>query len=292
MRRNGQWLLPTIGAFATASILVGAEAHDIQTLETSPPPPLSLANVYSESATDLQLYWVSEKYDGVRAYWNGTRLLTRAGNEIRAPHWFVASLPAVALDGELWIGRGRFEQLISTIRDDVPDELAWRDVRFMVFDLPAHGGAFSERKRDLQQVVAVSDCPWLQLVPHWRVADHAELLAQLDRLNAAGAEGLMLQRDDALYHAYRSDDLLKVKRFDDDEARVVGHVPGRGKFEGMLGALEVQRADGLQFRIGTGFSDEERRQPPPVGTWVTYRYHGTTRTGVPKFVSFLRVRED
>jgi DNA ligase-1 len=44
--------------------------------------------------------------------------------------------------------------------------------------------------------------------------------------------------------------------------------------------------------LGTGFTDAQRAAPPAIGTWVTYRYRGTTDKGVPRFASFLRVRED
>lgn len=258
----------------------------------TPPPALMLANVYEQGEVDLSEYWISEKYDGIRAYWNGTDLLTRAGNVIRAPDWFVADWPMTALDGELWIGRGEFETLLATVRDEIPDSRAWRGVRFMVFDVPGSGEPFASRKLALDAIVASLAVPWVQAVKHWRVPDQTALQAQLDQIVAAGGEGLMLHRSSAFYHAQRSDDLLKLKRYEDAEAVVVAHVPGKGKYEGLLGALEVQRPDGLRFRIGTGFSDEERRHPPAIGTSITYRYHGTTQKGVPKFASFLRAREE
>jgi DNA ligase-1 len=289
MRRNG---INGANVFGCALSLVFVPAAHGGKPAAASPPPLMLANVYDEGEVDLKEYWVSEKYDGIRAYWNGTQLLTRAGNLIRAPDWFVVDWPPEALDGELWISHGEFETLLATVRDEVPDSRAWRRVRFMVFDVPSNGGRFTARKRALDELVASLGQPWVQAVRHWRVLEHDALQAQLDRILEAGGEGLMLHRDSALYHAQRSDDLLKVKRYEDAEAIVIGHIPGNGKYEGMLGALEVQRPDGLRFRIGTGFSDEERRHPPPLGTWVTYRYHGSTQNGVPKFASFVRIREE
>lgn len=292
MKRNGICGANVFGCALSLVFVPAAYGGKSPAVAAVSPPPLMLANVYDESEVDLKEYWVSEKYDGIRAYWNGTQLLTRAGNLIRAPDWFVADWPMEALDGELWIGHGEFETLLATARDEVPDPRAWRRVRFMVFDVPGNQGPFTSRKRALDELVASLAQPWVQAVKHWRVLDHDALKTQLDRIVEAGGEGLMLHRGSALYHTQRSDDLLKVKRYEDAEAIVIGHVPGKGKYEGMLGALEVQRTDGLQFRIGTGFSDEERRHPPPVGTWVTYRYHGTTHNGVPKFASFLRTRKE
>ena len=73
-------------------------------------PPLMLAEIYREDVNPAD-YWVSEKLDGVRAYWDGSRLLFRSGQTIQAPDWFTRELPRTALDGELWIGRGQFEKL-------------------------------------------------------------------------------------------------------------------------------------------------------------------------------------
>jgi DNA ligase-1 len=252
-----------------------------------------LANVYKDvgARIDLSDYWVSEKYDGIRGYWDGNALVTREGNVIHAPDWFVAGWPSVPLDGELWMGRGAFEALSSAVRDLRPSDRAWRRVRFMVFDLPASPGSFTQRLAALRQLVAEQPSPWLRLVPQIKVADRTALQAELDDVVAGGGEGLMLHRGGSPYRGGRSDDLLKLKPYRDAEAQVVGLVLGHGKYEGMLGALLVQRPDGVRFRLGSGFSDEERRHPPPIGTWVTYRYQGLTDNGVPRFARFMRVYE-
>jgi DNA ligase-1 len=254
-------------------------------------PALMLANVYSPS-THLPDHWVSEKYDGVRGFWDGQRLLTRGGEVIHAPGWFTEGWPNVPMDGELWAGRGRFAHAVSTVRQQVPDDSAWKTMRFMVFDLPGHSGLFTERLIAYQQLVASMQKPWVVAVPQWRVATHAELQAQLGKTVKAGGEGLMLHRADAPYRGQRSDDLLKVKLHDDAEARVVAHVPGQGKHAGRLGALLVETPQGQRFRLGTGFTDAQRDQPPPVGETVTYRYRGLNESGVPRFASFVRVRAD
>ena len=255
------------------------------------PPPLMLANALSAEA-DVSDYWVSEKYDGIRAYWDGQGLRTRAGHPLRVPEWFVAGWPAQALDGELWIGRGQFEAVAATVRDQVPNDDAWRRVRFMVFDLPSHPGPYSERLESLRALLAQHPSRALRLVEQTKVADRAALQKQMQAIVAAGGEGVMLHRGSSLYRAGRSDDLLKFKAHEDAEAQVVAHLPGKGKYQGMLGALEVRRSDGLTFRVGSGFSDEQRRHPPPIGSWITYAYQGVTAKGVPRFARFLRVREE
>ena len=254
-------------------------------------PSLLLANVYREGV-DLDRYWVSEKLDGVRAYWDGERLLSRKGNPINAPPWFVEHYPRVPLDGELWMGRGAFERLSGAVRRQVPDDAQWRGIRFMVFDLPSSPGTFDRRLQRLREMFETIASPYLALVEQFRVADRAELMETLDRVVAGGGEGLMLHRGSSLYTAGRGDDLLKLKAHEDAEAVVVGHLPGKGRLTGMLGALLVETPAGLRFRLGTGFSDEERRNPPPLGATVTYKYYGRTRNGVPRFASFLRIRDE
>lgn len=251
-------------------------------------PAVMLAQLYEDNI-DPADYWISEKYDGVRAFWNGQQLLSRAGNPIAAPSWFLAALPEQTLDGELWIDRGRFENLIATVRDSVPDETAWRQVRYMAFDLPTLSGPFSARLDALQALLR-NDGP-VRVADQWRGSNQAALMQDLERVVAAGGEGLMLKRDAALYQEGRSRDLLKLKRFQDAEAQVIAHIGGQGKHTGRLGALEVRRPDGVVFKIGTGFSDAQRETPPPIGSWVTYRFHGTTINGIPRFASYLRQRE-
>ena len=253
------------------------------------PPPVMLATSY-EAGVDVQAYWVSEKLDGVRGRWDGRRLWTRGGHEIDAPGWFTAGWPRVPMDGELWMGRGRFDEVSGVVRARDADDTDWRRVKFMVFDLPAHGGPFQARVLHMRSLLDDADIAWLQPVRQFQVGDVAELDGRLDRIVDAGGEGLMLHHRDALYRAGRSDDLLKYKPYQDAEALVVGHTAGRGKYRGMLGALIVERADGLRFRLGSGFTDAQRADPPARGSYVTYRFNGLTGNGVPRFARFLRVR--
>ncbi|MDP2761211.1 MAG: DNA ligase [Sideroxyarcus sp.] len=256
------------------------------------PPQLTLANIYRDDVP-LAEYWVSEKYDGVRGYWDGKQLLTRGGERIQPPPWFTAGWPTTPLDGELWAGRGRFAQAVSTVRQLQPNDAAWREIKFMLFDLPAHPGSFSERDAELERVVAAIHQPWLRHVKQFKVSNVAALRAALDRTVKHGGEGLMLHRGTALYRAERSDDLLKYKPYLDAEARVIRHLPGQGKYAGILGALEVQTEAGLRFKLGSGLSDAERRAPPAPGCWVTYRYNGVNaKTGIPRFARFMRIRSD
>ena len=254
-------------------------------------PALLLANVYRPGMR-LADYWVSEKYDGVRGYWDGHTLRTRGGETVAAPAWFTAGWPDTPMDGELWAGRGRFSHAQSTVRQQQPDDAAWREMRFMVFDLPAHGGTFDQRLPALNKLVESLDQPWVQAVPQQRVASDAALQKLLLRTVRAGGEGLMLHRGASMYRAGRSDDLIKVKTHEDTEAKVVAHLPGQGRHAGRLGALVVEMPSGQRFRLGAGLTDAERDHPPPVGSWVTYRFRGTHDSDLPRFASFVRVRDD
>ncbi len=253
-------------------------------------PDVLLSQVYKQGI-DVNEYWVSEKLDGVRARWDGQQFISRQGNIFHSPEWFTTDFPTQALDGELWIKRNSFEQVVSTVRTHTPKDTAWQKIRYMVFDLPESTAIFSDRLKTLKSIISNVDSPYLKLITQFRVGSHSSLMNKLQEVTQAGGEGLMLHHGDSLYFGGRSDALLKLKRFQDAEADVIGHLPGKGKFTGMLGALLVRTADGKHLRVGTGFSNTERKNPPPVGASITYKYYGKTRNGVPKFASFLRVRK-
>lgn len=277
-----------------ALIALGALAATPPAWSQSPAPPvpaLLLANVYA-GQIDPTLYLVSEKHDGVRAVWDGRTLRFRSGRSIAAPLWFTARLPAQPLDGELWLGRGRFEQLSGIVRKEQPVDEEWRQVRYMVFELPEGEGTFAQRALRIQSVVAQAGWPMLQAVEQSPVSDRASLQRRLTQIVAQGGEGLMLHLADAPYSTGRSDVLLKLKPYLDTEAIVVAHLPGKGKYSGQMGALRLQMPDGRRFNLGTGFSDAERREPPALGSSVTYRYRDLTSNGLPRFASFLRVRAE
>ncbi len=250
-----------------------------------------LAKVYSKG-TDVTQYLISEKYDGVRAVWDGKSFISRAGNLINAPAWFTKNFPKVALDGELWLGHGKFDALSGAVRKDVPIDEEWKHISYMVFELPNAEGTFEARAKRIVEIVKTANISHLKAVKQYRVKDDAELDFQLKKVVAAGGEGLMLHRADALYVTGRSNVLLKLKMLYDTEAKVIEHIPGKGKYKGKLGALLVETPAGVRFKLGTGFSDAQRANPPAIGSLVTYTYRDITKKGKPKFASFLRERHD
>ncbi|MEO6278072.1 DNA ligase [Roseateles sp.] len=253
-------------------------------------PAMALEPLLAKSAPagiDPTPYLVSEKLDGVRALWDGSTLRFRSGRTVSAPAWFLAALPKTPLDGELWIARRSFDALSAAVRRAEPVDAEWRRITYRVFELPTGDGSFEQRADKLKTLASDIVVP----VEQQRVKSNAELRAKLKQLVDAGGEGLMLHRADAPLASGRSDLLLKLKPLADAEAVVVGHEPGKGRLAGQLGALELQTPEGVRFKLGTGFTDAQRRNPPPVGATVTYRYRDLTPSGKPRFASFLRVAE-
>jgi DNA ligase-1 len=250
-----------------------------------------LANVYDpENSASVSDYLVSEKYDGVRALWTGEQLLTRQGNPIPAPDWFTAPLPDISLDGELWTQRQDFEALSSIVRTETPDDDLWRQVSYLVFDMPDATLPFAQRYANYSELIKTIDAKHIRAVEQLRFDSNHALSEHLQSLVKEGAEGLMLHLATAPHRPGRSHALLKLKPYFDDEAVVIAHLPGQGKYEGMLGALRVKNKSGIEFSVGTGFTDRERANPPAIGSVITYKYHGYTNNGLPRFASFLRVR--
>jgi DNA ligase 1 len=285
-------ILVLSGALPALSPLVAAETAVMPATNAgAAAPEVLLASLYDE-AVDPAGYWVSEKLDGVRALWDGKTLRFRSGRLIHAPAWFTAALPAHPLDGELWIARERFDQVSAAVRRAVPLDAEWRSISYQVYEWPGGAGTFTDRIAALQASVSHTDTAWLKLRPQFRVTDRLALKAKLNEVVRGGGEGLVLHRADALWQTGRGDALLKMKPQPDAEATVVAHLPGKGKYRGMCGALLVETPDGKRFRIGSGLSDAERRSPPPMGSVVTYRYRGLTKTGLPRFASFMRVRAE
>ncbi|EPP25941.1 ATP-dependent DNA ligase [Vibrio fluvialis I21563] len=252
--------------------------------------PVAQANEYHDGI-NIYEYWQSEKLDGIRAIWNGKQLLTRNGNPIYAPRWFTDPLPDYALEGELWAGRGHFALVQQTDLDHTPSDEAWRKIDFMLFDMPDAAGDYTKRYYNLIHVVDSASSKHIKYIEHTPLLSEQELLRYLDTLVNDNGEGIMLRKVTARYQAGRSNDLLKLKKHQDAEARVVGYKIGNGKYKGLMGSVLVRTDEGTEFYVGTGFSDEQRLNPPEIGSLITYRYNGLTAEGKPRFARFVRVRE-
>lgn len=253
-------------------------------------PPIQLATLYHQDI-NIQEYWVSEKLDGVRAYWDGKKLISKQGNIFNAPAWFIKGFPEQPLDGELWINRHQFEQVSGITRKQHPIDQEWQKISFMIFDLPGSDADFTSRLQIIEKLIKSSESAYLKMIKQYRIENNEQLQLLLEQTLSNGGEGLMLHKENAYYQAKRSKDLMKLKMYEDAEAVVIQHIPGKGRNTGKLGALLVETKEGIQFKIGTGFSDSERENPPPIGAIITYKYIGKTKNNIPRFASFMRIRD-
>lgn len=273
---------------AFAVLTAKADAHGIQFLDHA--PNVTNALEYHQDI-ELASYYVSEKLDGIRAIWTGRELVTRSGRILNPPKWFVQDLPEITIEGELWAGRGGFNHVQKTVLDQVPDSSQWEKITFMLFDVPGHLGTFEQRYGYLQNYCQSLPFTHIQCVEQKIVETHKDLQALLNEVTHDEAEGLMLKKRHEIYHPGRNSSLIKVKTVQDTEGIVVGYKPGKGKYEGMMGAILVEIDGGVRLYIGTGFTDEERANPPAIGKTVTFKHNGWTENGVPRFARYYRIRE-
>ena len=259
-----------------------------------PKPQLMLASSRALKSLPQQTsgYYVSEKFDGVRAFWTGSSFMTRQGFMITAPDWFTKPLPKHPLDGELWIGHHKFDEMSAIARRLQPRDKDWKKVSYLVFDTPIKNLAFHQRKKQLDLLIGDQSPSWLRQVEHLNFEYKSDLEAFYHAVINNQGEGVMLNVSNATYETGRSKAILKIKPKLDDEALVTGYQEGKGKYKGLMGALWVKHKSGKRFKIGTGFSDQERKFPPALGTIISYQYSGLSKNGLPRFARFLRVRND
>lgn len=250
-------------------------------------PPVQLVETW-DGKTDPSGWWVSEKFDGVRAWWDGSELVSRRGNIYCAPSWFKAQLPRVKLDGELWIDRGRFAEVSGVARGS--DDAAWKQVKFMVFDVPDSTSPLEQRFVELHTEVQLAGCPWLRAIDQQIVKTRDHLQELLVAVEQRDGEGLVIRQPGSLYQGIRSSCWQRVVSVKTAEAVVIGYTKGTGNRASGIGALICRLPDGTEFKIGTGLKTAHVQKPPPVGTIVTFGYKRLTDAGIPREPRFIRVR--
>ncbi|MBU0479554.1 MAG: DNA ligase [Proteobacteria bacterium] len=276
IRRATLLLIPLLAIFLSGTAAAALE--------------LMLPQVYEQNI-DVAGWLVSEKLDGVRGYWDGKRLLSKNGIPLNPPAEFLKNFPDFALEGEIWGGRGTFEKTVGIVKKQQPHS-GWLDLKFAVFDVPEADAPFVQRLQKGAEWFAEHPSGYVFLIAQKSVKSKEDLKEELFKVESVGGEGLIVRRPDTFYRMGRSSDILKVKSYQDMEGEVVAHLPGTGRNRERLGALLVELPNGTRCKIGTGFTDEERVHPPQVGTTITFKYYGFYKSGLPKFPSYLRVREE
>jgi DNA ligase-1 len=255
--------------------------------------PVLLADTW-DGSQDLTGWIISEKLDGVRAYWDGEKFISRAGNVFTAPKKFTEGLPKVHLDGELFMGRGKFNECSGIVRSGAADA-RWFNVKFIVFDAPNAPGGFEQR---IKYIDGLKLGQYAESHKHSVLESQAQIEPLLDLIiEQLHGEGIMARRPGSMYERRRSSSLLKIKRFFDMEAEVVGHTAGKGWRAGMTGAMLVKTHKGRKFphfavpagvEFKVGCKDKKMCQTPPaVGTIITFKFQEVSPGGVPRFPTFL-----
>ncbi len=251
---------------------------------------IMLPQVYSDDI-DVTGWLMSEKLDGVRGYWNGKQLFSKNGHPLYPPPEFTRNFPPFPLEGELWGGRETFLETVSTVRKQKA-HTGWLKLQFAIFDAPQVTGGFTGRMQIVKEWFQQNPSKFIIIIPQTIIKNNGQLQAELQRIETLGGEGLIVRKAETLYTKGRSSEILKVKSFFDEEAVVISHLKGKGKHSSRLGSLLVELSDKTQFKIGSGFSNTERENPPAIGSTITFKYYGFYPSGIPKFPSFLRIRTD
>ena len=253
---------------------------------------LLLAQKYEEKKHDVVGWWMSEKLDGVRCYWNGSKLLSRNGNMFHAPEWFLRGFPKdQTFDGELFLKRSSFSDTVSIVRSHGLDE-EWKTIKYLIFDMPSCKKPFEERVQEIEKWVAIINSPHFLAVAQTKCKSALDLQANMKSILALGGEGVMCREPKSMYVNKRSSTLLKVKVMSDAEALIIGHTKGQGKHKGLVGALECKLPNGNKFKVGTGLSDELRKNPPKIGETITFTFQELSKSGTPRFPVYKGISID
>ncbi len=252
---------------------------------------LQKAKTYSEQY-DIKGWLMSEKLDGIRAYWDGKKMLSKNGNIIHTPSWFIKDFPKFKLDGELWTKRGDFENIQSIVLDKNPSK-HWKNITYNIFELPGEKGDFFKRLEKINSWQKLNNNKYIKIIEQIECKNKKHLDKYLGKMITLNAEGVMIKNPNLEYFVGRSSNILKVKKFLDKEAKVIGinyHKDSKGlniKFKSLVLKLE----NNIVFNLGNGFTKKERTDHPKIGDIVTFKYYSLTKFGKPKFASFLRVRK-
>ena len=246
-------------------------------------PKLFLLNNYTQD-TNVTSWYMSEKLDGVRAYWDGKKLISRNGKIFNPPTFFIKDFPNHKLDGELWTKRVDFSN-ISSIVNTKKTNNRWQNLTYNIFEVPNAKGNLIERLH------VAKETKYIKIIKQIKVKNKEHLKKFLKSVENKGGEGVVVRDGSLSYYTGRDKNALKVKSYVDEECTVVKHNKGKGKYKDKLGSLSCLMQNGLTIKIGTGFNDVQRKKPPKINAIITFKYYGLTSKGKPRFPVFLHVRD-
>ena len=248
---------------------------------------LQKAKIYDKSKHNITNWYMSEKLDGIRAYWNGKEFISKNGNKIYAPFWFTKDFPPFELDGELWSKREDFENIQNIVLDETPS-IKWNEITYNIFEVPNTDGNFDKRLEKIQLWIEKNPNKFIKIIPQKICKNESDLDNYLKELIAKKAEGIILKNPNLDYFTGRNENILKVKKFYDEEGLVIAlNYSKEGKFK----SLKLKLENGIIFNLGGGFSNMQKENPPKIGDIVTFKYYDLTKNNKPKFASFLRIRK-
>ena len=259
---------------------------------------MSIKLMLAHNYTDQNIigWHMSEKLDGIRAYWDGYKFFSRTGKEIKAPKAFIDYMPkGIKLDGELCAGRGKFNETSSIVRKTKDIEKYNEDwltkITYHVFDtLYNIEWPFERRMLYLYEIIG-NNYKNIEIVRQTIIKKQQDIEKELKRITELGGEGLMLRKYGSIYEGKRSKNLLKVKEFYDMEVKIIGYKNGTGKYKGKVGSFDCITKEGHKFNCGSGLTDKERDNPPDINTFITVKYFELSKDGIPRFPVYLRVAE-
>jgi len=245
--------------------------------------------------TNITNWYIQEKIDGVRAVWDG-ECFRSCSHKIFPVHKAIIDIAKTTfgdrmIDGEFSCGRGMFQRTVSIVRNTHSTLLQWMGIKYYMFDcITDKNKTYRRRYKELKSL----PCEYANFIvlPILATIDkRSTIQEQLDKIMALGGEGLIIRNPKKEYLPGRSSYLLKIKKFTTTEVIVTGYTDGEGKYSGMVGALVCEQYDGRQVLVGTGLTDADRMQPPPIGSEITIKYQNLSTDGIPRHPVFVEVRD-
>lgn len=251
------------------------------------------------NSKDFNTYLMSEKLDGVRGIWDGKYLKTRQNYKIKTPDFFTKNFPPFTIDGELWIARNKFDEISALIRSGDSNLTLWKEVTYNIFDVPNACEEFKISTCTLKNRLAVLEeylqkypSAYIKIIPQIPVENQNNLNQFYESIIKNQGEGIVIRKNLSPYEKGRSKNAMKLKPYDDAECELVGFRKGKGKFENQVGALLCKLPNGQIIKIGSGLKDKDRKNPPKIGSIITYKFNGLTKNSLPRFPVFLRIRDE